>query len=161
MRRFALFVLLVSFLAVPALALSGSASAQSDATLQERMTAAQFQAAGLHKLSAEELAQLDAYLQGQRAAIIQDVKQQNVGFANPFAGDRDAVVTRIVGEFTGWRSGTVFTLDNGQVWKLVDGSRLSGVRIMNPVVTIEPGMLGAWHLKIEGYNKRAQVKRIK
>jgi hypothetical protein len=35
------------------------------------------------------------------------------------------------------------------------------VKIEDPKVIIEPGALGAWFMKVEGYNARAAVKRLK
>lgn len=31
---------------------------------------------------------------------------------------------------------------------------------MNPRVTIESGLLGSWRMRVEGLNRRVQVRRI-
>ena len=73
---------------------------------------------------------------------------------------KDAVHSRITGEFSGWKGGTRFELENGQVWVQIDSKRLS-VRETNPKVIIKPRMFGSWALKIEGYNSSCKVERIK
>ena len=149
------------------LALVGSAaSAQEFSTLEERMSAKEFKAAGLDKLTPEELAQLNTWLSQEvgevagSAAPAAPVDRR--GFENT-GGDFTDIETRIAGKFTGWdgREGR-FELTNGQVWQSVDpGSRLRGVDLDSPVVTIEAGTFGAWFLSVEGYNTRVQVKRVK
>lgn len=71
-------------------------------------------------------------------------------------------MSTVAGPFKGWKGkGDRITLANGQVWEVSDsGTRLS-VSLENPTVTIERGMLDAWFLRVDGYNARARVKRIK
>ena len=149
------------------LALVGSAaSAQEFSTLEERMSAKEFKAAGLDKLTPEELAQLNAWLSAEvgevagSAAAPAPVDRR--GFE--FTGENyDDIETRIAGEFTGWdgREGR-FVLTNGQVWQSIDpSSRLRGVKLDSPLVRIEAGAFGAWFLSVDGYNTRVRVKRIK
>jgi len=38
---------------------------------------------------------------------------------------------------------------------------LSGVRKTNPTVSISPGLLGVWYLRVDGVNTRAKVRRTK
>ena len=148
-------------------ALAGStAFAQEFSTLEERMSAKEFKAAGLDKLSPEELAQLNSWLSqevGQVAgAAAPAVAEDRRGFENS-GNNYDDIETRIDGKFTGWdgREGR-FVLTNGQVWQSVDpSSRLRGVDLDSPVVKIEAGAFGAWFLSLEGYNTRVRVKRVK
>lgn len=130
------------------------------------MSAAQFKAAGLDKLTPEELAALNAWLQGNTAASAGSAAP---GYAPP-SDDRigfrqqdvtGVVVSRIVGPFNGWDGKTTFTLENGQVWEQAEQGGLRGVNLDSPMVTIEPGMFGSWRIKIEGLNATTRVKRIK
>lgn len=142
--------------------LSAAALAQSPPTIEERMTGADFKAAGLDKLTPEELARLNEWLQrnGQAVAGAGVVpREDRRGFEN--SENRTEIVTRFVGEFRGWDGDTRFVLENGQVWQQVDTGTLSTGSLMNPVITIRPGAMGAWRLKVEGYNAFAQVRRIK
>lgn len=142
-----------------------SLPAAAFSTLEERMSAAQFKAAGLDKLSAEELAALNAWLQGNHAAM-------PAGMAAPAAAGDDrigfraeqvtgTVTSRYVGEFTGWSGKTVFTLENGQVWQQIEQGNLRGISLQSPMITIEQGLFGSWKISVEGLNATTRVKRIK
>ena len=141
---------------------AGQCFAQQFSTLEERMTAAEFKAAGLDKLTPEELAALNDWLAGKVAAATAAAPAQDTRGFNQQTGEDGAIVSSIRGEFKGWKgAGQRFTLDNGQVWEITDSTSRLVVDLVNPVVFVEPGMLGAWFLKVEGYNSRARVKRIK
>lgn len=160
MRRMLLISLVLSAF------IGGSALAQSFSSLEERMTEAEFKAAGLDKLSPEELARLNAFIAEETGKVASTLPAatpmvDNRGFYER-SGPDGAIITTISGEFRGWDGrGDRFTLDNGQVWEVTDSSTRLSVKLDNPEVTIEPGVLGAWYLKVQGYNTRARVKRIK
>ena len=79
-----------------------------------------------------------------------------------FTGADGSIYTSITGEFRGWsKSGERFRLDNGQIWQITDSTSRLKVSMVNPEIVIEPGALGAWYMKVVGYNTRARVKRIK
>jgi hypothetical protein len=162
-------LLLATLLALPALAV-----AQQAPPLEQAMSSTEFKAAGLDKLSAEELARLNAWLdrrvQEQASAAVaaaveqareegrQEVVEKNRGFFH--FGSQEPIEASIVGEFAGFSSGRRYTLDNGQVWEQTDAATLAGVRKNNPRVRIKPGALGAWWMRIDGYNKQAKVQRV-
>lgn len=63
-------------------------------------------------------------------------------------------------QFDGWTSDARITLENGQVWQIVDGS--SGyVGPANRKVVIRRAALGSYRIEFEGLNKSPTVKRIK
>jgi hypothetical protein len=159
---------LASLLALAPAALAQQAAGASQPPIERQMTAEQFKAAGLDKLSADELANLNAWLnrtlevETTRAATEakKKVEADNRGFFN--FGSTEPVTGRIGGEFRGFGKGRSYTLDNGQVWRQVDNASLAGVRVDNPAVTISPSLIGnSWYLSIEGYNTRAKVQRVK
>ena len=139
--------------------------------VEEQMSADEFKAAGLDKLSAQELAALNTWLQrkvGQETAKAvetakeegrKEVVEKNRGFFD--FGSTEAIESSIAGEFTGFAKGRTYTLQNGQVWEQTEPASLVGVRKTDPKVRIKPGVLGAWFMKIEGYNTQAKVRRIK
>lgn len=140
---------------------------QAQPPIERQMTPEQFKAAGLDRLSPQELANLNAWLNHTLAAetskaaeLAKDkVESENRGF---LGGDNEPIEARIVGEFAGFGRGLSWTLDNGQVWRQVDDAVLSGVRRNDPAVKLTPSVLGnTWFLRIEGYNARAKVQRIK
>ena len=151
------------------LALLGLASAASaQPPIEKQMTPEQFKAAGLDKLSPAELANLNAWLNNTlevettKAATLakEKVETENRGFLS--FGKSDPIVARITGEFRGFAKGRRWTLNNGQEWEQVDDATLAGARKTEPEVKITPSMVGnAWYMQVEGYNKRASVRRMK
>ena len=97
-----------------------------------------FKAAGLDKLSAKELAALNAWLQQkvttETAVAVEKAKEEgrkevvekNRGFFD--FGSAEPIESVIVGEFTGFGKGKKYTLQNGQVWEQIEPASLSGVR---------------------------------
>ena len=180
------------------------AAAQSPAPgatlMEQRMTPEEFKAAGLHKLSPEELAALQEWMQRQQGVVAapaasapaapplpagaaaagavalsaadverireeareegrKEVKETNRGFFD--FGSDEPIKSTLVGEFRGFAKGNTYTLANGQVWEQVEPARLEGVRKTDPAVTIKPGLLNVWFLRIDGYNTAAKVRRVK
>lgn len=141
------------------------------ANVEQQMSADEFKAAGLDKLSAQELAALNAWLQRkvvQETAKVaetakeegrKEVAEKNRGFFD--FGSAEAIESSIVGDFNGFANGRKYTLENGQVWEQIEPASLAGVRKTNPKVRIKPGILNNWFMKIDGYNTMAKVRRIK
>ena len=150
------------------LACASSAFAQGTPPIEQQMTPEEFQAAGLGKLTPEELARLNTWLgrtittETTKAAAVakQAVVEENRGFAT--FGSQEPIVSRIAGRFDGFHEGRTYTLENGQVWKQLEAASLEGVHVDSPEVTIKPAVIGnAWYLQVKGYNTRAKVQRIK
>jgi hypothetical protein len=156
---------LLSLLLTALLACSGLAEAQRFSSLEERMSDAEFRAAGLDTLSAAQLAALNQWLT-ERGLVGADASappadaSDRVGLA-PERGQSDRVSSRLMGSFRGWTGSTEFQLQNGQVWRQTGGGELAGVSLEEPEVTIEQGIFGTWYLRVEGYNSRAKVKRVR
>jgi hypothetical protein len=139
--------------------------------LQQAMSAEEFKAAGLDKLSAGELAALNAWLQRKVDHETAQVKEQareegrkevvekNRGFFD--FGSSEPIVATLSGDFNGFGKGKQYVLDNGQVWQQMDSATLVGVRKSNPQVSIKPGIMGVWYLRVQGYNTATKVQRIK
>lgn len=156
MTRFAVFLSL-------SLLLVGGAAAQEFSSLEERMSAADFRAAGLDKLSAEELRRLNDWLRANGlsgAAFAPAPGFDRRGLTE--TRDDAPIVAQVAGEFRGWSgSGDRIELQNGQVWETTDPAAQLAVRLQSPTVRIEPGMLGAWFLTVEGYNSNVRVRRVR
>lgn len=139
--------------------------------LQQQMSEAEFKAAGLDKLSAEELTTLNNWLQGkvQQAATAaveqareegrQEVIVKNRGFFD--FGSNEPIAATLQGEFRGFAKGRSYTLDNGQVWEQTDATTVAGVRRDAPRVEMIPGLMNVWYMRVEGLNTRAKVRRTK
>lgn len=168
-RLLACAVLLLS-LSAPALA---QRVVQGD--LQQQMSAAEFKAAGLDKLNAAELATLNRWLQGKVEAATteavaavreeareegrQEVIVKNRGFFD--FGSNEPISGVLQGEFRGFGKGRIYVLDNGQQWEQTDTTSVSGVRKQSPKVSISPGVMGVWYMKVEGVNTQPKVRRTK
>jgi len=166
-------------LACAALLLSLSAPALAQRVvqgdLQQQMSAAEFKAAGLDKLNAAELATLNRWLQGKVAAATtaavaavreeareegrQEVIVKNRGFFD--FGSNEPISGVLQGEFRGFGKGRIYVLDNGQQWEQTDTTSVSGVRKQSPKVSISPGVMGVWYMKVEGVNTQPKVRRTK
>lgn len=135
------------------------ALAQPPATagIQERMSAEQFKAAGLDKLSESELKQLNAWIAGEKVIIVK--KMTEAGAIAPKPSTED-INSRLVGEFNGWRGNARFTLENSQVWEQADSTELYAKKIQNPKVRIAYSGLSGWKMQVEGYNSWVKVKRV-
>lgn len=136
-------------------ALHAADSASSPATLQERMSYAQFKRLGLDRLSPEQLKGLNLWLSshGMNGPSVDQVQHEA---ADQAAGvthrvRRHTIHSTLVGRFNGWENGTVFTLANGQHWAVQDTSEPMHIAAIDqPKVTVEPGFLGSWMFSVDG-----------
>jgi hypothetical protein len=150
-------------LLVIAACLAGNASAAGEfSSLEERMTAAEFSAAGLDKLTTDELAALNAWLRDSGTRRPQSARATTADDRTGFRDgpDSEGVTSRIKGAFNGWSGSTRFVLENGQVWQQAESGALRAAGEDSPLVRIEPAFMGSWRLQVEGYNQRVRVKRI-
>lgn len=137
--------------------------------IEQQMSAEQFKQAGLDKLNAQELSNLNAWLNrtldSETAKAAVKAKEETAHERRGFFGERpskEPVVARMSGRFEGFARGQVYVLDNGQEWRQDDGADLPGVQLDAPQVRIAPSVIGnAWYLSVQGYNTRAKVVRVK
>lgn len=153
MRHFLLFSVL-------ALA-SWQAGAQSaeGGSIKDRMSAEQFRAAGLHKLSDAELKQLDAWFSGEKTVVVEKVVERTVEVEKK--EDFSDIHSNLIGEFRGWRGYTEFNLANGQVWMQAETGALYTNKLTDPRVRLVHSNFSGWKLQVEGYNSWVKVKRVK
>jgi hypothetical protein len=67
---------------------------------------------------------------------------------------------RLVEPFQGWKAGTEFKLDNGQIWRVTKGKYWSPREDAGKAVTIEPGVLGSFFIRIEGVKQTPRVELV-
>lgn len=155
------------------LPLASSALAQQK--IEQQMTYEQFKAAGLDQLSPQQLANLNAWLDGklqvETAKAVETAAAAGVaakatdddrrGLFAP-RESREPISAKVQGDFTGFGKGRQFTLDNGQVWRQVDDASIGGANLPSPAIKITPSVIGgAWYMSVDGYNTRAKVQRVK
>ncbi|HEX7325804.1 MAG TPA: hypothetical protein VF292_10705 [Rhodanobacteraceae bacterium] len=137
------------------------AFAQQFSSLEERMSAADFKAAGLNKLTPQQLQFLDEWLRTHEQVKSVPVSANGQPVFYPDNKPRERVTTHLVGHFDGWAGHTRFTLDNGEVWKQAESGAYSCPGITNPEVTIKPMILGSWLMYVQDCNAGVRVERVK
>lgn len=142
-------------------ALTVSASAAPFSSLEERMSQSEFHAAGLDKLSADELKALDAWLQTHYATQTTYITPTGKPVFYPQESARESFQAHIVGTFSGWYGNTLFTLDNGQEWTQTESGSRSCGPLQNPAVKIKPMIMGSWLMYVHGCDDSVRVQRTK
>jgi hypothetical protein len=144
-----------------ALLLIGAASAAEFSSVEERMSREQFHAAGLDKLSAEELKTLNDWLRGHETVITKVVTQSGQPQFYPKEVERVAVESRIDGTFSGWLGHSVFRLENGQEWTQAESGSFSNGKYDHPKVKVKPMLMGNWLMYVEPCGCSLRVERTK
>lgn len=145
----------------------GPALAADFSSLEERMTEDEFRAAGLDRLTPEELANLNAWLARRNVSTRSAPSGGSEGFRpdNLLGGDDDGDRSRIVSRATSDQDeigvGSTIQLENGQSWRITDGNLSLSGGLAGRTVTIQPAMLGSWLLKVEGYNRALRATRVR
>src|SRR5439155_25639246 len=105
-----------------------AAREETTGSIQEMMSPEEFRAAGLNKLSAQELQKLDAWLQGYRQVA------EKKATTRAERTKLDLLVSRVDGSFNGLTGRTVIRLEDGTVWKQANAEDR-----FRPKVTDHPG----------------------
>ena len=117
-------------------------------SIKEVMSPAEFNAAGLNKLSADELQKLDAWLQGYRQTTEQTAEKKATARAS--RTKMDMLVSRVDGQFNGLTGRTIVRLEDGTVWKQANADdRYRGRVTDHPAAAVIHGVFG-YKMQIEG-----------
>lgn len=71
-----------------------------------------------------------------------------------------SIDSQIKGVFDGWEPGTRWSLANGQVWAIEDGSRGAYNRRTDPAVKLKRGTFGGFFIEIDGVSQSPRVRRV-
>ncbi len=113
-------------------------------SIQEMMTPEEFKAAGLNKLSPEELQKLDAWLQGYRQVA------EKKATARAERTKMDLLVSRVDGSFNGLTGRTVIRLEDGTVWRQANADDRYRPKVTDhPAAAVIHGIFG-YKMQIEG-----------
>ena len=123
------------------------------------MSAEEFSATGLEKLSAEELDALNSWLIRYTAGDAQVLVETNEAVRE--AERSYEIESRITGEFDGWTGKTVFRLENGQVWQQRLSGRYPYRGPANPLVRIEKNFFGFYKMTLVEEDKSIGVSRLR
>ena len=125
--------------------------------VRKMMSAEEFKAAGLDKLSPAQIHKLDRWF---LRYLAYDAEQTVKADKKIHKLQKTGVRRRIVGHFSGWTGKTVFRLDNGEVWKQRIESRYAK-SLENPEVEIKKNLFGFYEMKILKTGRRLGVTRVK
>ena len=119
----------------------------SSKVLQDMMTAEEFKAAGLEKLSTEELKNLNAWLQGFREVAETKAAEKATAKAEKKA-KLEQTLSRVDGTFTGLTGRTIIKLEDGTVWKQANiDDRYRGQVTDHPMAFVSRSPFG-WKMRI-------------
>lgn len=159
--------------------LAGGAWA-ADAAFSKTVHAEDFAAAGLGKLTPEELVRLDGLVREHKesagkgklkpasersketksAPAVAAPVAEKVRVAPGTVVEVGDVESRIVGDFTGWSGRAVLALENGQRWQVANGGSYYTPKLVGPKVKITAATLGGYWMTIEGVSTRVRVLPI-
>ena len=141
-------------------------AADGFSSVEEQMTGKEFTAAGLDKLSQQELDVLNDWIRRHSVATLATPKTGTEN-TNSEEDQRDLenenrteIISTIVGNFEGWDGQTTFKLENGMIWVQADKDKFYTKEIENPTVIIKPGVFGTWRLHLDGFDSECKVERI-
>ena len=128
--------------------------------IEALMTPAEYDAAGLGKLTPQERQALDQWLiryTAEDAPVLlnsdEEVKQ---------AVQEQEIVSTIVSPFDGWSGNTVFTLANGQVWQQRRQSKYAYTgSSAAPEVRITRNFMGFYSMELLETGAKVLVRRVK
>jgi hypothetical protein len=125
-----------------------AAKPEMSGSIQEMMSPEEFKAAGLNKLSPDELQKLDAWLQGYRQVTEQ--KAEKKATARAERTKLDVLVSRVDGMLNGLTGHTIIRLEDGTVWKQANADERYRPRNPDhPAAAVIHGVFG-YKMQIEG-----------
>ena len=151
--------ILITFLLTLLFSMASSAEDKPFPGIQSLMNSGEFSAAGLERLSDEEIEALNAWLlryTAGEAAILRQDNEQVIEASKDFE-----LLSRITGEFRGWSGETVFRLENGQRWRQRLQSRYTYVGPPNPEVRITRNWMGFYKLTVVETGKGVGVTLLR
>jgi hypothetical protein len=123
---------------------AGATQEEISGSIQQMMTPEEFKAAGLNKLSPEELQRLDAWIQGYRQVA------EKKATAKAERTKMDLIVSRVDGTFNGLTGRTLIRLEDGTVWKQANADDRFRPKVTDhPAAAVIHGIFG-YKMQIEG-----------
>lgn len=128
-----------------------AAREEMSGSIEQVMTPGEFKAAGLNKLSPEELQKLNAWLQGYKEVAEKTAEKKATARAEKVEHTKmDLLVSRVDGTFNGLTGRTVIRLQDGTVWKQANADDRFRPRVTdNPAAVVIHGIFG-YKMQVEG-----------
>lgn len=137
-------------LGLPMGPLCSQAVPQPSVDVRQLMSASQFDAAGLRKLSESEIASLNTWLGEFLVKLVT---------ASDATATPSVIESQIDGEFEGWDGDTIFKLMNGQIWQQSSYDYHYHYAYMPKVVIYRSG--SGYKIKVDGVDQAIAVRRLK
>ena len=130
---------------------ASAAPLEMSGSIKEMMSPDEFKAAGLNKLSADEIQRLDAWLQGYRQVTEQAAEKKATAKASAESHAKmDLLVSRVDGTFQGLTGRTIIRLEDGTVWKQANADDRYRPKVTDhPAAAVIHGVFG-YKMRIEG-----------
>jgi hypothetical protein len=136
-----------------------AAQPEMSGSVKEMMSAEEFKAAGLNKLSADELQRLDAWLQGYRQVTEQAAEKKATARAS--RTKMDLIVSRVDGAFYGLTGRTIIRLEDGTVWKQANAEDRYRSKVTDhPAAAVMHGVFG-YKMRLEGGTQEFYVDPVR
>jgi hypothetical protein len=128
-----------------------AAREEMSGSIEQMMTSGEFKAAGLNKLSPDELQKLNAWLQGYREVAEKTAEKKATARASKVEHAKmDLLVSRVDGTFNGLTGRTVIRLEDGTVWKQANADDRYRPRVTDhPGAVVIHGIFG-YKMQVEG-----------
>ena len=142
--------------------------------LRTLMDDEQFERSGLNKLSVSERAALNRWLaahadfelavitEAPEASSTSRVNTAEKVVAKPIDRKKRAaeevIRTRVAGQFAGWTGKTIFSLENGQLWRQRRDGKYR-YQADSPEVELYKNRMGFWEMRILATGKHVKVSR--
>ena len=128
-----------------------AAREETSGGIQQAMTPEEFKAAGLNKLSSEELQKLNAWLQGYREVAEKAAEKKATARTEKVEHAKmDMLVSRVDGTFTGLTGRTLIHLEDGTVWKQANADDRYRPKVTDhPAAVVIHGIFG-YKMQLEG-----------
>ncbi len=138
---------------------AGAAQPETSGSIKDMMSSGEFQAAGLNKLSADELQKLDAWLQGYRQTTEQAAEKKATARAS--RTKMDLIVSRVDGSFQGLTGRTIIRLEDGTVWKQANAEDRYRSKVTDhPAAAVMHGVFG-YKMRLEGGTQEFYVDPVR
>lgn len=148
------------------------AAQQKSPEIKSLMTAEDYSASGLDKLSTAELEHLSDWIERYRDGAVKgpppppkkpsQMTKQELAVAKKEKEEKkkEQIVAKVLPSFRGWSGKTVFHLDNGQVWqqRTTGSMRYSGD---DSTVIIKSNLIGRYVMEHQDSGRSIGVKRIR
>lgn len=160
-------ILLCTAVSVTVMSLGATqATSALELRVKELMSPAEFRAAGLVKLTTQELASLDRWLNQYTETVITVATSQDASPERSASAKRATVPpspavieTCIEGDFSGWEGETIFKLCNGQIWQQAEYDYMYSYSYRPDVVIYRTS--AGYRMKVEDEEETILVVRLR